>query len=76
METSVFEDAEVLWMVNLGKRSVVAFSMGGFSREIFAIESFVDNRAQKVFLAAKSFSGDVIICISTEDHEMRFFAEL
>jgi hypothetical protein len=51
----VFGDAEVSGMVVLVKRSVVAFSIGGFSREIFAIKGFVDIRARKFFLCAKSF---------------------
>jgi hypothetical protein len=76
METSVFEDAEVSGMVDLGKTSVVAFSIGRSCREIFWIENFVDIRARKIFLSAKSFAADVIICIWTEDHEMRFFDEL
>jgi hypothetical protein len=75
METSVFEDAEVFGMVDLGERSVIGFSFGRSCREIFTIKSFVDIRARKVFLWEKSFAADVMICISSEDHEMRFFAE-
>jgi hypothetical protein len=76
METSVFVDAEVSEMVGLGKGSVVRFSVGCFCREIFSFESFVYITARKFFLGAKTFAADVIICILTEDHEMRFIVDL
>jgi hypothetical protein len=71
-----FECAEMWGIVDLGERSVIAFSVGCSCRQIFPIESFVDIRAQKVLLAAKCFAGDVMIFISIQDHEMGCFAIL
>lgn len=41
-------------------------------RIVIAVQEFVYSRARKFFIAAESFAGDLYICISTEDHKMRF----
>jgi hypothetical protein len=76
MEMSVFVDAEVSGMGDLGERSVVGFSFGRSCRDIFWIESIVVITARIFFLEAKTFAADVMIFISTEDREMGFFRVL
>jgi hypothetical protein len=60
----------------LGRGSVIAFSIGGFSREIFTIKSFVYNQSAENSFGRKVLLGDLIIFISTEDHKMRFSDDL